>query len=230
MAIPAIQNTRAGPQQFVKVLVYGRAGAGKTRLCATAPNPLILSAESGLLSLRQFDLPYIPITEYGQLVEIHRWLQGDPGAQQNFSTICLDSITEIFEVVLTSAKSTAKDARQAYGSLLDDGMALIRMFRDLPYNIYFSATQGQVKDEVIGGMLFGPDAPGKQLPNKLPYQFDEVFNLDVAKDPQGNTYRYFRTVPDAQYTAKDRSGSLAPVEHADLTYIFDKIRQVTPQA
>lgn len=27
----------------VKILVYGRAGMGKTRLCGTAPSPVILS-------------------------------------------------------------------------------------------------------------------------------------------------------------------------------------------
>lgn len=226
--LPAIQNTQECAGQFVKVLVYGRAGVGKTFLCATAPAPLILSAESGLLSLRHHNLPFMQITEYSQLMEIHRWLQADPQARASFQTICLDSITEILDLVLTASKKANADGRQAYGQLNDDGMAIIRLFRDLPYNVYFSATQGQVKDEVIGGMLFGPDAPGKQLPQKLPYQFDEVFNLDVAKDPQGKPYRFLRTVGDAQYTAKDRSGVLAPAEHPDLTYLFNKIRQVTP--
>ena len=44
------------PQIFsgVKCVVYGPAGGGKTRLLATAPSPIILSAEKGLLSLKKF--------------------------------------------------------------------------------------------------------------------------------------------------------------------------------
>ena len=46
----------------VKALVYGDAGAGKTKLCATAPTPVILSAESGLLSLADYEIPVIDIS------------------------------------------------------------------------------------------------------------------------------------------------------------------------
>ena len=35
----------------IKALVYGRSGSGKTMFGGTAPKPLILSAENGLLSL-----------------------------------------------------------------------------------------------------------------------------------------------------------------------------------
>ena len=34
----------------VKMLVYGESGMGKTMLTATLPRPLLISAESGLLS------------------------------------------------------------------------------------------------------------------------------------------------------------------------------------
>ena len=40
----------------IKVLVYGGAGVGKTVLTATLPNPVLISAESGSLSLRESNL------------------------------------------------------------------------------------------------------------------------------------------------------------------------------
>ena len=58
MAI-SLRNTRDVGTAGVKVLVYGHAGAGKTSLIRTAPNPVILSAEAGLLSLSDLDIPYI---------------------------------------------------------------------------------------------------------------------------------------------------------------------------
>jgi Cdc6-like AAA superfamily ATPase len=41
----------------INCLVYGRAGVGKTMLTATAPKPLLISAEAGLLSLRHVSVP-----------------------------------------------------------------------------------------------------------------------------------------------------------------------------
>jgi len=42
---------------------------------------------------------------------------------------------------------------------------------------------------------------------------------------QGEQYRYLQTEKDAQYVAKDRSGSLKPKEKPDLAYVFNKITQ-----
>jgi ABC-type transporter Mla maintaining outer membrane lipid asymmetry ATPase subunit MlaF len=46
----------ASQMSGVKNLIYGGAGAGKTVLMATAPMPVLISAESGALSLRQSNL------------------------------------------------------------------------------------------------------------------------------------------------------------------------------
>ena len=46
-----LKTTATIESSGVKVLVYGQAGSGKTTLIRTAPAPLILSAEAGLLSL-----------------------------------------------------------------------------------------------------------------------------------------------------------------------------------
>ena len=55
----AIQLKRTGAiaRDGVKLLVYGQAGAGKTSLIPTLPNPIVLSAEAGLLSIAGADVP-----------------------------------------------------------------------------------------------------------------------------------------------------------------------------
>ena len=59
----AIQLKRTGDiaQNGVKLLVYGQAGAGKTSLIATLPSPIVLSAEGGLLSIKDANLHFIEI-------------------------------------------------------------------------------------------------------------------------------------------------------------------------
>lgn len=214
----------------VKVLVYGQAGAGKTRLCATAPHPIIISAESGLLSLRGTDIPVIEVASIADVHEAYQFLAGPEGAQ--FETVCLDSISEIAEVVLNHEKKATKDPRQAYGALTEQMTDLLRAFRDLPgRNVYMSAKMERTKDEHTGAVLFGPSMPGQRLGQALPYLFDEVLCLRVEKDAEtGAPVRALQTQPDYQYGAKDRSGVLEPFEAPDLEAIFRKIAGITPAA
>ena len=207
----------------VKCMVYSEAGMGKTTLCATAPSPVILSAESGLLSLRKVRIPVIEIKTVEDLQEAYNWAATAKEANQ-FATICLDSLSEIAEVVLNNAKRQVKDPRQAYGELLEKMATLIRYFRDLPgKHVYFSAKMEPMKDEMTGVVRYGPSMPGAKLGPQLPYFFDEVFRLGINKAPNGEMYRYLQTQPDLQHVAKDRSGSLNPVEVPHLGQIFTKI-------
>lgn len=223
MPITIISTASISNDHGVKICVYGRAGVGKTRLCATAPAPIILSAESGLLSLRQYNLPAIVIKTYSDLQEAYSWSMGSNEAKQ-FHTICLDSVTEIAETILGEEKTRVKDPRKAYGATQDQVLALLRHFRDMPFkHVYFVAKQWKVKDEANGFILNSAAMPGQQLPQHIPYFFDELFQLTVGRDNTGQEFRALRTRPDNQNDAKDRSGVLNEWEPADLGYIFNKI-------
>ena len=228
----------------VKCLVYGGSGDGKTVMCATAPAPAILSAESGLLSLSRsnlerlygvgnadisYDIPVLPITTLDQLTDAFRMFSSSAEARGRFRTICLDSITEIAEMVLANAKIQVKDPRQAYGELIDKMLDAIKKFRDIPgYHVYMSAKMEPSKDELSGITRFGPMMPGSKLGPQLPYYFDEVFRLGRNKTPQGVPYRFLQTDGDLQYIAKDRSGLLEGMEPPNLNHVFRKILGASP--
>lgn len=207
----------------IKVMVYSEAGMGKTVLCSTAPSPFIISAESGELSLRGFQIPMAKVYNVDDLADLYRWSAQSHEATQ-FQTICIDSLSEIAEVVLNNAKRQVKDPRQAYGELIEKMETIIRRFRDLPgKHVYMAAKMEPTKDELTGVVKYGPSMPGSKLGAKLPYYFDEVFRLGINKTPQGESYRFLQTQPDLQYGAKDRSGVLAPIEPPHLTTVFNKI-------
>lgn len=233
-------TTAANESQLsgVKVLVYAESGVGKTVIAATAPRPVTLSAEAGLLSLRKanlerlfgvanpsitYDMPVICINSIEDLKEAYDWCALSAEARQ-FDTVNIDSITEIAEVVLNNAKRQVKDPRQAYGELIEKMETTVRAFRDLPgKNVCMLAKMEPSKDELTGMVRYGPAMPGAKLGQKLPYFFDEVFRLGINKTPQGEQYRFLQTQPDLQYQAKDRSGALAVMEPPNLTHIFNKI-------
>ena len=209
--------------QGVCLLVYGSAGSGKTVLCTTAPSPiLIISAEGGLLSIRNADVQAIEVKSVADINEIYDYLYNNP---KEFKTVCLDSISEVSEVVLANEKEKTKDPRQAYGTVIDEMMRLLRQFRDLPMDVVMTAKQDRLRDEGQGNnVLYMPSMVGAKLPQAIPYLFDEVFALRVDKNDEGETTRWLQTEKDWQYEAKDRSGVLDQFEVSDLTHIFLKVR------
>lgn len=224
MAIKLTSTREAATLHGLKVLVSGLAGAGKTRLCATTGgNPIIISAEAGLLSLRDTDIPVIAVTSIADVEEAYAYLMSPEGAQ--FDWVCLDSISEIAEVVLTKEKAATKDPRQAYGALFDKMSDLIRAFRDLPErNVVMTCKLERTKDEATGRLVYGPSFPGQRLSQQVDYWFDEVFVLRTETDAENVTHRYLQTASDIQYTAKDRSGALSLYEEPNLAAIAAKIR------
>lgn len=219
----AIKIKRSGEalNSAVKLLVYGQAGAGKTSLIPTLPAPIVLSAEGGLLSIKDADVPFIEIDSMATLKEAYAWLNGSTEAQQ-YASIALDSISEIAEVVLNTEKKATKDPRQAYGAMQEQMADIIRAFRDLPRHVYMSAKLEKAQDE-MGRILYSPSMPGNKTGQQLPYFFDEVLALRVERDAEGNVARALMTDSDGLWVAKDRSGKLAQWEAPDLGAIINKI-------
>lgn len=238
MALVFTSVAQAAHTQGVKCLVYGSSGMGKTVLAATMPSPVLISAESGILSLKQqnleklfgvanpaicYNMPIIQVQTVDDLTEAYNWAANSHEAKA-FASVGLDSITEIAEVVLNNAKRQVKDPRQAYGELIEKMETLIRLFRDLQSkNVYMAAKMEPMKDELTGVIKYGPSMPGAKLGPKLPYFFDEVFRLGTNKDAQGNSFRFLQTQPDLQFEAKDRSGMLDPMEYPMFSSVFSKI-------
>ncbi len=211
----------------IKCLIYGKAGVGKTYLLRTAPSPLVISAEGGLLALRKFQIPVAKVTTMDEVREILLWFQTKGTGSERIKTICPDSLSEIGEMSLAVQRGNYTDGRQIYGGLVEEMLPIIKGFRDLAdlgWNVVFTAKQDMTKDEISGGQMIGPAMPGRELGKQLPYMFDELFYLGLAKDDKGDDFRYLRTAPDLQFDAKDRSGALDLFEPPDLAHIFTKIQ------
>lgn len=221
MAI-SLKSTKSLHANGVKLLVYGQAGAGKTSLIPTLPSPIVLSAEGGLLSIQDSDLPYIDISDMATLVEAYEWLTKSAEAAA-FQSVAIDSISEIAEVVLNYERKATKDPRQAYGAMQEQMSDIIRNFRDLPgKHVYMSAKLEKSQDE-MGKVMYAPSMPGNKTGQALPYFFDEVLALRVEKDTEGNTQRALMCDSDGLWAAKDRSGKLSAWEAPDLGSIILKI-------
>jgi len=216
-----LQNTNDQRANSIKLLVYGQAGAGKTSLIPTMPNPVILSAEGGLLSIRDSNIPFVEIDGMDTLREAYEWLTNSDEAKA-FESIALDSISEIGEVCLAAEKAKGGDVRKAYGEMQTTMAEVVRSFRDLPRHVLFTAKLDKTQDE-MGRMLYSPSMPGQKTGQALPYFFDLVLAQRVEKDSDGNIQRALMCQSDGLWQAKDRSGKLDAWEAPDLGAIIEKI-------
>jgi hypothetical protein len=208
----------------VKILVYGQSAAGKTTLIPTLPAPIVLSAEGGLLSIKDSNLPYITIATMDDLRESYAFLRDSEEAKA-FQSVAIDSISEIAEVVLNAEKKTSKDPRAAYGNMQEQMADLIRAFRDLPgRHVYMSAKMEKATDE-MGRVMYSPSMPGQKMGQSLPYYFDFVFAMRVEKDSEGQPMRALMVESDGLWQAKQRGGKLSAWESPDLGAIIRKVSE-----
>lgn len=215
----------------IKAMLFGMPGVGKTVMSTTTPEPLktlILSAESGLLSIQDSSLAVSVIDSMDALQDAYAYLVANP---KLYTWIILDSISEIAEVVLSDEKSNVKDMRQAYGALAERMVKLCKAFRNLVgVNVIFIAKEQKITDD-FGPTTSAPMFPGARLTKELPYLFDLNICLRVKRDDEtGEVKRACQCHPDEIYnTIKDRSGKLDQFEKPDWTSIYNKINGVTPK-
>lgn len=214
-----INKTSAIKPNKLNVLVYGNSGAGKTTLLGSLPNKtLIISRESGLLSLRGFEIDYI---EPKTLKELRLILVNETMLNE-YDNIAFDSLTEIASMFLDEATLSFPDDRQAlkkWGYFSDAVTKFIKYTRDLDKNVIFTCLEKTSEDN-MGRRFNVPDIQG-QLSKKLPAFFDFVFNLQVIEKEE-DRIRVLLTQPFDGFICKDRSGRLDAYEKPNLTSIIDK--------
>lgn len=221
----------------IKMLLNGESGVGKTRssisLKAAGYKPIVISAESGVLSLKGSGISMIDIarTDDGKgilpqdrmarLYEVFTWLQK---GQPEYDTVFLDSLTEVNSVLMASLKvkfPDRKDSLPMYGENFETMTKLVKAFRDLPYNVVIVSLSETEKDDV--GRRFVTSSVVGKVAQYLPSFFDEVLNLSIKEDDQKNPIPVFQTRPANNIVCKDRSGKLNLYEPYDLGKIFRKI-------
>lgn len=227
-----VKNTDdIGFDGHVKVCIYGPSGIGKTSLARTLPKEevLILNMERGLLALAGKGIDYVNVESTTDLAEAYQQLTENPGWMGKYKTIFIDSLSDLAETVFAEECVKFADKRQAYGSMASLMLCFIKQFRALDYNVVFITKLDTVKDEISGGVMFGPMFPGQQIPKQMPYMVDAMLAMrPTIMDADGKVQRYIQTGPDFQWSAKDRAGKLNQQEAPDLQAIFDKLQGFGP--
>jgi len=237
-------RAREGGQNF---LVYGPSGIGKTYMARTCDgDALILSAESGTASLADVDVDCINLLEVKRRMRRAVEQEHDaelsrgegPGIMDavmwayrkvesgtlDYDWLVPDSISEIAEVYLDECLARNKHGQAAYGEMAERVVKMLRAFRSLDVNVYFSAKQR--RETIDGSLTYYPSMPGRKLVHKRPitHDFDYVFAMQLVEG-DGEYRRVLQTEPGNGYEAKSRDpfGRLSRFEEPDLGAIRRKV-------
>ncbi len=218
-------------QFFLKMLIYGPPGAGKTTLAASAggvkemQNVLFVNVEGGTLALLDSDVygsNSVPDTydfnNFESLDELFKFLlAGDHG----YKTVIIDSLSELVKynldyiIAKKRANKTAGNVNkdeddvflEDYGTMTKQMRRVVRKFRDLPMHVIFTchdAPVGQEANAQIGAAI------SNSLRKSVEGFVDVVAYLWVKEEVNEETkastmVRKMLTSPHGRFIAKDRS-------------------------
>lgn len=209
--------------RWIKALIVGEPGSGKTLISSTFPQPYYANAEGGLMSVASRRLPYATIHSTDELNELLDYLKLPQetrrevlGAEVN--TIVIDTIDEVQRILIRERLASEKIETlrmNDWGWLGDQMQGLLRGFRNLEMNVIFTCHVKDTKDDESGRVSYKP-ALGGAIAGDIPGYVD--LSLLLTNRPhtviEGNEAkqkiaRYLQTYPEPAYPwIKDRSGKL----------------------
>lgn len=199
-----------------KALIYGAPGSAKTPLINTAPRPVLLACEAGLLSMKGSTVPTWQAFTPERIDEFFKWLLNSNEAK-NFDTVAIDSAAQLADTYLQRALKTNKHGKAAYGEM---ATAVMDHLRPL-YYMQQKHTYVICKETEVGGMK-RPYLPGQQLNVDVPHLYDFILHLGIKNVPNVGQTLAFQCNQTYDALARNRTGNLADYEQPHFGELVKK--------
>lgn len=211
----------------VKALIYGPAGSAKTPLLNTAPRPLLLATEPGLLSMRGSKIPTYEAYEPKRIDEFFKWFFNS-NETKNFDTLGIDSASQIADIYLIDAQKNNKHGLKAYGEMADNTMEHLRTLYYTRYKHTYVIAKEEIKD-MDGQTMRRPYFPGQVLPIQVPHLYDFILRLAKTNVPgQNGEVLAFQCVGSYNVLSRNRTGNLNQYEPPNFNALVEKAMTAPP--
>lgn len=212
-----LQPARNFAKSFgAKCVIYGPPGSSKTPIINTAPRPVLLATEPGLLSMRGSNVPTWIAPTKAKVDEFFKWFEHSSEAKQ-FDTLAIDSLSQMCDHGLNESK--AKHGLAQYGEMADWVYPFVERLYFMPAkHMYLIA-----KEEVMPSGQRRPYFPGKYLPTQIPHKYDCVLRLAKVQVLNVGETLAFQCNGTYEISARNRTGTLADYEPPDFTALVKKV-------
>tara|TARA_B100002051_G_C16589928_1_gene562237 strand:+ start:158 stop:973 length:816 start_codon:yes stop_codon:yes gene_type:complete len=224
-----------------KVLLYGHHGWGKTtqlKYFQEEYGPgFIFSGESGLSSIRQAKIDYLPFSSWDDpsdpkagkysFRDIFKWTKSEDFKKKGYKWIGIDSLTELSDLSYAHAEREQKELADKLGKKHADGFAVwgnhasqligaCKAIRDMNMHVIVTSLAKESTDD-NGNVDYWAMVAGKATMQQLPGIFDCVFcGVRVTQEVEGRqrVERYVITdeVRGWHGKVRDEKRRLKPVE------------------
>lgn len=242
-------NTKDATTSLRKVLLYAHHGWGKTTQMKFYQQHygkgFIISGESGLSSIRDAGIDYLPFTSWDgetnpekgvySFRAICALMKSEEFKAMGYKWIGLDSLTELgdlcFEHVDYEHRNN-KNGFEKWGDYKQNMLGACKWIRDLPYHVVVTCLAKEENND-NGDVEYWPMVAGNSVQKQLPGIFDCVFcgvrhtQADPAKPAEPRIQRFIITeeVKGWHGKARDEGRRLRSVERTgnvcDLLHRLD---------
>ncbi len=218
----------------VKAIVYGPAGTGKTPILNTAPRPVLLATEAGLLSMRGSTIPTFEAYTSQRVDEFFKWFFNSTETK-NFDTLGIDSGSQIADIYLNAALTGTSKAgnkvhgQAAYGDMARNTMEHLRTLFYTRYKHVYLICKEEIAD-VDYQSLRRPYFPGKVLPVDVPHLYDFIIRLAKTQSIPNmpGEHLAFQCNGNMNVMARNRTGNLADFEQPHFGNLIQKAMNAPP--
>lgn len=210
-----------------KALIFGPAGSAKTPILNTAPRPLLLATEPGLLSMRGSKIPTYEAYEPKRIDEFFKWFFNS-NETKNFDTLGIDSASQIADIYLVDAQKNNKHGLKAYGEMASNTMEHLRTLYYTRYKHTYVICKEEIKD-LDGQTMRRPYFPGQVLPIDVPHLYDFILRLAKTNVPGvSGEVLAFQCSGSYNVLARNRTGNLNQYEPPNFTDLVNKAMSAPP--
>lgn len=200
---------------YVKCLIYGDPGSGKTVFAASAPKPLIIDTENSSRSILDFPdlarhVKILKVQSFNDLNTLFWHLMN--GDIPDVETVVIDTISELQRRNLDEImmRAHAKDNSRSpflpfqgdYKLSTESMRKMVTMFRDLPYNLVVTAHRIEDKDDT-GRVFVRPEVTPK-LAQTMKGVFDLQAFMTYETNEDGEFVNFLQTRQTRNVEAKSR--------------------------
>ena len=236
-----INAGESSTETFIKCLIYGDSGVGKSYLGVTSPDCLVLLTEmNGQASIMHSNpsADIIHISNDLLLAEVLKDIEESPDNWTQYETIVIDSLSEMQRLIKDRITKNGREKMklQDWGTLADNMRALIRRIRSLKKNVVCLALQEAQIDEESGARFIRPSFEGKKTSAEIAQFFNFVGcfypvteQIENDGEIQSTIVRHLMVEGPSRIMCKPVFPLTGTIRNPNLTEIFNQVQGPKPK-